>query len=436
MKAITTDGPAIYDVIGAGFGPSNLALAIAIEEHNSCDPDKSVKTLFIEKQPAFGWHRGMLIAGASLQVCFMKDLVTLRKPTSEFSFVNYLREQNRLIDFINHRTLYPSRQDFHGYLEWAAAHFAEQVVYGAEIVGARPVAVGGNVAYLDIVVRHRDQREVILRTRNLVIGIGLEPAMPAGIERSDTVWHNADLMHRIGRFLVNRAYRFVVVGAGQSAAEVTAYLYDHFPKAEIHSVFTRYGYSPSDSTSFVNQIFDPAAVDTYYWAPREIKNSMMGYHANTNYSVVDEELISRLYENSYEERLRSQARLTFHRLSRVTDVIAGIRDVNLAIEDLASGTKTKIGADVLICATGYRPADALALLGPAAQLCQIDDEGQLTVERDYRVRTSHQVRCGIYLQGGTEHSHGISSSLLSNVAIRAAEIVESVKGALTDDVRA
>jgi len=32
----------------------------------------------------------------------------------------------------------------------------------------------------------------------------------------------------------------------------------------------------------------------------------------------------------------------------------------------------------------------------------------------------------IYVQGGTEHTHGISSSLLSNVAVRTGEIVESM----------
>ncbi len=36
------------------------------------------------------------------------------------------------------------------------------------------------------------------------------------------------------------------------------------------------------------------------------------------------------------------------------------------------------------------------------------------------------MRGGIYLQGGTEHSHGITSSLLSNLAVRVGEILESV----------
>lgn len=33
---------------------------------------------------------------------------------------------------------------------------------------------------------------------------------------------------------------------------------------------------------------------------------------------------------------------------------------------------------------------------------------------------------GIYLQGGTEHTHGITSTLLSNVAVRSGELVRSM----------
>ena len=38
----------------------------------------------------------------------------------------------------------------------------------------------------------------------------------------------------------------------------------------------------------------------------------------------------------------------------------------------------------------------------------------------------------VYLQGGTEHSHGITASLLSNAAVRAGEILGSIVGHLTD----
>ena len=38
--------------------------------------------------------------------------------------------------------------------------------------------------------------------------------------------------------------RFIVVGAGQSAAEVTDYLHTTFPDAEVHGVFAKYGLQP------------------------------------------------------------------------------------------------------------------------------------------------------------------------------------------------
>jgi L-ornithine N5-oxygenase len=60
-------------------------------------------------------------------------------------------------------------------------------------------------------------------------------------------------------------------------------------------VFGRYGYSPADDSCFANRIFDPSAVDDYFHAPGPVKEMLLGYHANTNYSVVDPELIDGPY---------------------------------------------------------------------------------------------------------------------------------------------
>ena len=68
----------------------------------------------------------------------------------------------------------------------------------------------------------------------------------------------------------------------------------------------------------------------------------------------------------------------------------------------------------------------MGLLGEVADRCLRDDEGRVRVERDYRVATDDSLRCGIYLQGGTEHTHGITSSLLSNTAVRVGEILDSL----------
>jgi L-ornithine N5-oxygenase len=98
--------------------------------------------------------------------------------------------------------------------------------------------------------------------------------------------------------------------------------------------------------------------------------------------------------------------------------------VRATVESLTTREKTVLDCDVLVYATGYRPVDPLALLGERAGTCHLDDAGQPVVDRDYRVRS--ELAAGLYLQGNTEHTHGISSSLLSTTAVRAGRILDSV----------
>ncbi|MCX5295274.1 lysine N(6)-hydroxylase/L-ornithine N(5)-oxygenase family protein [Streptomyces sp. NPDC002812] len=425
-QALPGDAPLIHDLIGIGFGPSNVAMAIALSEHNvRVGRQEAVTAHFFEQQPRFGWHRGMLIDDATMQVSFMKDLVTLRNPTSEYSFLCYLQEKGRLIDFVNHKNLFPLRVEFHDYLEWAAAKVDDMVSYGHQVVSVEPVVRDGVVEYLDVTARSGDE-VVVHRARNLVISTGLRPVMPEGVERTEHVWHNTDLLTKIDGLEGAEPTRFVVVGAGQSAAENVAYLHRRFPQAEVCAVFSRYGYSPADDSSFANRIFDPQAVDEYFTAPEDVKQRLMGYHGNTNYSVVDIDLIDDLYRQSYQEKVLGTERLRFLNVSRLTGVEETADGVRASIKSLVTGEESVLDADVVVCATGYQQADGLGLLGEVADRCHRDEQGRVRVERDYRVATDLELSCGIYLQGGTEHTHGITSSLLSNTAVRVGEILDSI----------
>ncbi|GLY17690.1 SidA/IucD/PvdA family monooxygenase [Kineosporia rhizophila] len=449
MTSLSADGSAtgtvddpdrpIYDLIGIGFGPSNLALAIAAVEHNDGAGDaERVAVRFFERQPTFGWHRGMLLDDATMQVSFLKDLVTLRNPASQFSFLAYLHECGRLVDFINHKTLFPLRVEFHAYLEWAAARVADLVDWGHEVVALEPVLSHGEVVAVDVTARELtpdgDGREVTYRARNVVIGTGLRPRFPEGISGSEHVWHNHQLLHRVEEIDAASAKRFVVVGAGQSAAEVTAFLHERFADAEIVSVFSRYGYSPADDSPFANRIFDPAAVDDFFDASPEVRQMLLNYHANTNYSVVDGELIEELYRRSYQEKVNGRERLTMLNVSRVEQVREQAGQVAVTVRSLTSDRRVEIEADLAVFATGYDPVDPRPLLGDLAGLCPTDENGRLRIRRDYRVETAPGIRAGIYLQGGTEHTHGLSSSLLSTIAVRAGEILSSVVGNVSAEV--
>lgn len=412
----------VYDLLGVGFGPSNLALAIALTEHNAAAAEP-ITACFLERQERFGWHRGMLIDDATMQVSFLKDLATMRNPTSRFSFLNYLHDQGRLVDFINHKNLFPLRAEFHDYFEWCAAGTDDLVRYKSEVTAISPVTREGVVRHLDV---HTSAGSY--RTRNIVLGTGMVPRMPDGMAESTRLWHNQDLLHRLEQWPEHATGRFLVVGAGQSGAEVTAYLHQRFPDSEVCAVFSRYGYSPSDDSAFANRIFDPEAVDDFYAAPEDVKNMLLQYHSNTNYSAVDIDLIDDLYRRMYQEKVLGRQRLRVFNVSRLVSVRESADGVRATISSLSTGEHTECAADVVVFATGYLPTDPSTLLGPLDEFCRRDSEQRLLVERDYRLSTDPRLDAGIYLQGGTEHTHGITSSLLSNTAIRVGEILDSIAG--------
>ncbi|MCK1798063.1 lysine N(6)-hydroxylase/L-ornithine N(5)-oxygenase family protein [Streptomyces sp. XM4193] len=434
MNRVRREDKTVHDVLGIGYGPSNLALAIAIEEHNRRSaPQDRLQAAFLEKQPEFGWHRGMLIDDATMQVSFLKDLVTMRDPTSDYSFLCYLKERGRLVDFLNQKTLFPLRIEFHDYFEWVAARLEHMVRYGHEVLSVEPVFDGAEVAWFDVVSRvgGPDGEQVTHRARNLCLATGLTPRIPPGAARSEQVWHTQELLPRTQAWSGPDPKRVVVLGAGQSAAEAVSYLHRSFPGAEVCAVFAKYGYTPADDSPFANRVFDPEGVDVYYRSPREVKQSLMDYHRSTNYSAVDLELIDSLYRSQYQERVQGRERLRFLNVSRIREVAPAEQEtgpLRVTVEYLPTGERSVLDTDLLVYATGYHPADQDALLGRVAKLCLRDEENALRLDRDHRVAVAPNVSAGIYLQGSTEHTHGLTSTLLSHTAVRSGEILDSLLG--------
>ncbi|MFE1830304.1 lysine N(6)-hydroxylase/L-ornithine N(5)-oxygenase family protein [Streptomyces yangpuensis] len=444
--------PAVRDLVGIGFGPANLALAIAVAEHNARRPaDEAVLAAFVERQEGFCWHPGMLLDGATMQVSFLKDLVTLRNPASPYSFLQYLQEHGRLPDFINQKTFFPTRVEFHDYFRWCAEDFAAHVSYGTEatrVTAARDLPGTDPDSWDVLAVHHRpagdgpdtadtadtaDARDrdtaaaAPLYAHNLVLGTGLLPRLPEGVTPGEHVWHTGELLHRTRALTGLTHRRFVVVGAGQSAAEAAEHLHRTFPEAEVCAVFARYGYSPADDSPFANRIFDPAAVDDFYAAPDDVKDRLLGYHANTNYSVVDGDLITQLYRTVYQEKVSGTERLRILNTSEVAHVREEAGGVRATVRSLIDGTACELPCDAVVYATGYAAADPRGLLGDLVGECLTDGRGRLRIGRDHRVATTPRLRAGIYLQGaGTEHTHGLTSSLLSTLAVRSGEICDSL----------
>ncbi|MEU7583035.1 SidA/IucD/PvdA family monooxygenase [Streptomyces sp. NPDC041068] len=415
-----------YDLVGIGFGPSNLSLAIALEEHGG----RALNAAFFEQKPALAWHRGMLLPDAKMQISFLKDLVSFRNPQSRFSFVSYLHEMGRLPQFVNNQDFFPTREEFHGYLEWAESNLADPVAYNSEVVSVRlPREAGGKGPAGQVQVEVRDTAgggSRLVNARNIAVSTGLVPRMPVGVQRDERVWHSSEFLDRFRAWDPKDMGRVAVVGAGQSAAEIVRFLHDALPDASVTAVLSSYGYAIADNTPFANQVFDPIAVDDYYRGSEESKESIWQHHKNTNYSVVDDEVIKDLYRRAYDDEVRNRKRIDFINLARVDGVKRVEDETRVAIRMLATDEIIDLDVDVLICATGYNPMEPSRVLGELDKYCLRDERGRYRVERDYRLVTSPELPCGIYIQGGTEHTHGLSSSLLSNLAVRSGEIVESL----------
>ncbi|GAA1374894.1 lysine N(6)-hydroxylase/L-ornithine N(5)-oxygenase family protein [Streptomyces beijiangensis] len=415
-------------MVGIGFGPSNMSLAIALEEHGASSPQHPIRSHFFERQPRFGWHRNMLLPSTTMQISFLKDLVTFRNPVSRYSFISFLHASDRLVQFVNNQDFYPTRLEFHQYLEWAAAGLTERVTYGAEVTSIRPLTEAGAEApgLLEIEVRDADGTTSAVTARNVAISTGLVPRLPEGMTAGERVWHSSEFLGRFNAQDPSELRSVAVVGAGQSAAEITRFLYDSLPHAEVSAVIPSYGYSVADDTPFANQVFDPNAVDEYYFGTERARDSFWRYHRNTNYSVVDGDVIRALYQRSYDEQVRGTRRLHFRNLTRVSEIAHTEDATRMVLHSVLDDHTEELAVDALVFATGYDGLDPARLLGGFDQNFLRDATGRHRVTRDYRLVTASDLTCDVYLQGGTEHTHGLTSALLSNIAVRSGEIADSI----------
>lgn len=247
-----------FDLICVGFGPASLAVAVAL--HDSLSSREKLgsrstppKVLFIEKQDGFAWHAGMLLPGAKMQISFVKDLATLRDPRSDFTFLNYLHSQDRLVDFTNLDTFLPARIEYEDYMRWAASAFQHVVQYGHQVVSVTPETRGHGPTE-SFTVKARSSRNGEIRTcrgRNVLIASGGQPSLPPSLPvKHPRVIHSSQYAYLVPRLLTNHnaPYRVTVIGAGQSAAEIFNNVQTLYPNSQTRLVMRQEFLRPSDDS--------------------------------------------------------------------------------------------------------------------------------------------------------------------------------------------
>ncbi|PPR03628.1 hypothetical protein CVT24_007744 [Panaeolus cyanescens] len=392
----------IFDLVGLGFGPANIAIAGALTESWQATDVRSIvsatatpikNVLFIEKHKTFRWHPGMLLPEAKMQISFMKDLATLRNPQSPYTFISYLHSQDRLISFINRGSTIPTRKEYSDYLTWAASQVQKNgvnVLYGHEIVSIEE-GVDDTVS-----IRYRDLssgNETVIRARNIVISPGGSPRVPTFLAPHTTnprVIHSSAYATSIGAILdslkVSRPLRVAVIGSGQSAAEVTLDLRSRLSaipvagRHEIEMLIRKGSLKPSDDSPFANEIFDPASTDAWFALPsKRLRDIKLAEYKLTNYGVVNPLTLDNLYEVVYDQRLdesiarrigspvmRDEAIITISPYTSITSITApeesGKGTFIVQTVSLISGSTSSQEYDFILYATGYERSQWVNLL--------------------------------------------------------------------------
>ncbi|KAI5788365.1 L-lysine 6-monooxygenase (NADPH-requiring)-domain-containing protein [Geopyxis carbonaria] len=426
-----------YDIICVGFGPASLAIATALH-----DRELPSRALFLERQPKFAWHSGMLLPGSRMQISFMKDLATFRNPRSEFTFLNYLHQNNRLSAFTNLGTFLPLREEFNDYLSWCAGHFDDQVRYSEEVIAVSPVRAeaGGKVTSWEVLSKSSAGKVSTLKAKNVVIAVGGRPNFPTGVTQSYAnpgIIHSSQYSDAVPRHLTdkNREYNIAVVGAGQSSAEIFNDLHTKYPNAKTSLFIRQHALKPSDDSPFVNEIFDPERVDALYQLPASVRASSIAEDRATNYSVVRLNLLENLYDMLYHQRLRNPDQEAWqHRIHPHREIVGSSTGpdgkIDLVLRDTRTGDEVVPPArfDAVIFGTGYKRDVHETILKPTKSLMK---NSACSVGRDYKVifdQGAVAEDAGIYLQGCCEKTHGLSDSLLSILAVRGGELVDTIYG--------
>ncbi|KAK9761499.1 hypothetical protein K7432_013560 [Basidiobolus ranarum] len=455
--------PQEYDVLCAGFGPAGVAIAIALaedgrlkgfEEHNKNSiKNETLNVCFIEKQVNPVWHGGMLIDDTKMQISFLKDLATLNNPKSHFTFINYLKEHNRLVDFTNLGTTLPYRSEFNDYLNWITSHFSSLAHLGEEVISVEPIFKQGTQEIERLRVTSKrlgDNTSIVRITKRFIVAIGGQARIPAWAkgnqgQYNSHILHSSQYFYNVSKMLPEREapYSVAVVGGGQSGAEIFHDVIQRYPNSRVSLILRDSALRPSDDSPFVNEIFNPTSTDKFFNLSEERRKACLKHNSATNYSVVRLELIESIYSTLYQQKLPGHSQQHSILSSRQVvsynsdngKILLQLRQCDEAGQPIGNpNTVSDHVFDAVFLATGYERNAHTRILQPMApyllktddSICDPAKELQLSIERDYRVRTVPSCHPSIYLQGCCQDTHGISDSLLSVLSVRAAEVTHSI----------
>ncbi|MGW0596553.1 lysine N(6)-hydroxylase/L-ornithine N(5)-oxygenase family protein [Streptomyces sp. NPDC002776] len=426
----TSDTP--RDLVGIGIGPFNLSLAALAH------PLAELDAVFYEQRPAFTWHPGLLIEGATIQVPFLADLVTLVDPASPWTFLNYLKSRDRLFPFYFAERFHIQRAEYDAYCRWVsqnlpALHFGHQV----DAVRFNPER---DVFEVDFTQLDADgEAEALGRTytRNIVLGIGTEPYVPDPLKPlvdapGVPVHHAADYLDHRAELLA--AEHITVVGSGQSGAEIFLDLLRARPagRERLHWIGRSAAFAPMEYSKLGLEHFTPDYTRYFHALGEPARDRLLtsqwqlhrGIDAGT-LAAIHDELYRRTLDGGWPDTV-----LTPGVRVRTAGRIATTK-IELHLEHTEQHTRDRLTTDAVVLATGYRERPLDRILAGLDPYLRRDSRERPRVDQQFRLVLDPSVTgsgCNIYVQNAERHTHGVGTPDLGLAAWRSATVLNSLTG--------
>ncbi|MTD53932.1 lysine N(6)-hydroxylase/L-ornithine N(5)-oxygenase family protein [Amycolatopsis pithecellobii] len=403
------------DLAGVGIGPVNLSLAAL------ADPVPDLSVAMFERRKEFRWHPGLLIEGATIQVPFLADLVTLADPTHPLSFLNYLRDRDRLFPFYFAEKFHIARTEYDDYCRWAADRLGS-CRFGIEVTG---------IDWRDGAFRLSTGDSEPVAARNVVLGVGSSPYVPEPLhplvsDPTAPVVHSADYLTERERLLA--APTVVVVGSGQSGAEVFLDLLRRRGRPDgLRWIARTEAFAPMEYSKLGLEQFTPDYTRFFHGLAESTRDTLLPAQWQL-YKGIDSATMAEIHGELY--RLSIGGGWPQVTMTPGAEVVsASIVDgrIVLGLRHRHQGTSAVWQADAVVAATGYTETSVERLLGPLADRLRTDASGRPVVDADYRLRLDG-VTGSVFVQNAERHTHGVGTPDLGLAAWRAASIVNSVCG--------